>query len=127
MIFFTAWATVIVITTTCYYTSTTCPPISRGQLLRSGVAHQFYPGPMRDHVLKGATFRNISCRTYVLCATFCLLEDACKSFNFCMDDELCQLNSAVYSENETSLQKSSGCLYFDESFHEQQNDGKSSI
>ena len=56
MIFFTAWATVIVITTTCYYISTTCPPISRGQLLRSGVTHQFYPGPMRDHVLKEQPF-----------------------------------------------------------------------
>ena len=95
-----------------------CSSTMREQQMRMGVNHQFHPGPIQDHVLIGKVYRNQTARAYVTCAVFCLHEDACKSFNYCKDSKLCQLNSAVYSENKTALQPSSGCFYFDEEVHE---------
>ena len=91
-----------------------CSSTIREQQMRMGVNHQFHPGHIQDHVLIGKVYRNQTARAYVTCAVFCLQEDACKSFNYCKDRKLCQLNSAVYSENKTALQPSSGCIYFED-------------
>ena len=96
-----------------------CPSNSRENNMRRGNTHRFHQGPILDHVLRGTVYRNVTARAYVTCAVFCLQEDACKSFNYCKDSKLCQLNSAVYSENKTTLARCSGCLYFDEEFHEE--------
>ena len=92
--------------------------MTREQQMRTGVNHQFHPGPIQDYVLIGKVYSNQTARAYVTCAVFCLHEDACKSFNYCKDSKLCQLNSAVYSENKTALRPSIGCIYFDEEIHE---------
>ena len=94
---------------------------SRQHNLRMGNSHSFYQGIASGLSRAGHAYRNTTARSYALCSVYCLLSDECKSFNYCVDDKLCQLNSAVYSGNEDMLMESSGCLYFDEMFHEEKD------
>ena len=101
----------------------TCQPTSREHQMRQGITHQFHPGPIQDHVLRGSVYRNKTTSSYVMCAVLCLQDDTCKSFNYC-NDKRCELNSAMYKENKTALEPFSGCLYFDEEMHEEFHEGE---
>ena len=61
-------------------------------------------------------YRNLTSKTVKGCTSACLQDDSCRSFIYCKDDELCQLNSAVKLENgtrPTALQSPSRrCVYF---------------
>ena len=92
-------------------------PQSAHQKMRKGYQHQFYPGPIRDHALRGKTYRTATVQSHVLCALLCLHENACKSFNYCENDKLCELNRAVYAADKSDIQPSNGCYYFDEQVH----------
>ena len=85
--------------------------------IRKGTQHTFYHGPIRDHALRGKVYRSATARSEVSCAVFCLQEDACKSFNYREDAEVCELNSAVYARDKSDLQPSNGWMYFDEEYH----------
>ena len=111
-------AMVIVTSVTSDAMANTCQPTSREHQMRQGITHQFHPGPIQDHVLRGSVYRNKTTSSYVMCAVLCLQDDTCKSFNYC-NDKRCELNSAMYKENKTALEPSRGCLYFDEEFHEE--------
>ncbi|XP_038055952.1 uncharacterized protein LOC119727944 [Patiria miniata] len=94
-----------------------CLPSQREHRVQGGELHRFYRGPLRDHALVGQAYRNHTARSHASCAGECLRDDACKSFNFCQDGGLCQLNLAVVSRNMSDLFPSNGCLYFDERPH----------
>ena len=94
-----------------------CQNDSRTDQIRKGTQHTFYHGPIRDHALRGKVYRSATARSEVTCAVFCLQEDACKSFNYCEDDKVCELNSAVFTRDKSDLQPSNGWMYFDEEYH----------
>ena len=96
---------------------TECQQNSAVNQMRKGRPHQFYPGPIIDHVLRGKVYRTITTRTHATCAVLCLQEDACRSFNFCQHERRCELNSAVYAKDKSDLHPSNGCVYFDEEYH----------
>ncbi|XP_071809812.1 uncharacterized protein [Asterias amurensis] len=94
-----------------------CQNGTRTDQIRKGTQHTFYHGPIRDHALRGKVYRSATARSKVTCAVFCLQEDACKSFNYCEDAEVCELNYAVFTRDKSDLQPSNGWMYFDEEYH----------
>ena len=94
-----------------------CSPSFTTTKLRAREPHTFYSGPIIDHVLRGRAYRNATRHSHVTCATFCLQDVGCRSFNYCPGIKLCELNSDVFATDKSDLQPSSGCLYFDEEYH----------
>ncbi|XP_033647898.1 uncharacterized protein LOC117307289 [Asterias rubens] len=95
----------------------TCNQTSHAYQLRRGNSHSFYTGPIPNHVLVGQGYRYVTTQWNVTCASYCLQDDACKSFNFCHSDKRCEFNSAVYARDKSDLYPSNGCEYYDERYH----------
>ncbi len=68
----------------------------------------------REFALTGGANRNQTSRAVTRCASSCLQNDNCTSFKYCEDDKFCQLNSAVQPDNETALQPSGQCVYYED-------------
>ena len=110
-------AAAIAAVTSSFTCDRTWPSSIREPDLRKGKPHSFNQGTMPGLMFTGHVYRVTSARSYVTCAVVCLLDDACKSFNYCMNGKVCQLNSAVYNLNSTTLQRADSCVYFDEGEH----------
>ena len=61
--------------------------------------------------LEGAEILTLTGKTENDCRLECMLNDRCKSFNFCNGTNTCQLNCKIAGDAETNLVNQEGCVY----------------
>ncbi|XP_071804442.1 perivitellin-2 31 kDa subunit-like [Asterias amurensis] len=101
-----------------------CPPIS--QEFKSRLKNVQYQPTIQTSAL-GIVYSNITTKTVSRCASACLHDDSCKSFNYCEVEMLCQLSAAVKSENHTALKSPGRCVYFADEARDAWKDAPSQV
>ncbi|XP_071803942.1 uncharacterized protein [Asterias amurensis] len=88
-----------------------CQHASRDHQMHLQNIIAFYASPMEDHALKDTIYQVRKASADVVCATHCLQDESCKSFNYCTD-KVCQLKAANNSINGSDIQLSAGCRHY---------------